>query len=1443
MNDRSTSKPADDVEQSLSNRETMAPTNLSDSTPTSSGPFAQLPVEFGRFRVLKLLGHGAMGTVYLAFDPELTKEVALKIPKADLAQDAVLWERFQREARAVGDLNHVNICGMYEVGQIGATHYISMEYIDGRPLSDFISAELPQRKVVGVVRKLAAGLAHAHERGIVHRDLKPDNVMIDAKGEPKLMDFGLARRLDTPSDVRATQSGMIVGSPAYMSPEQARAEHDKIGPRTDVYGLGVLFFEMLTGSLPFRGQMVVVLGQIATQLPPRPTSLRADVDPKLETLCLKMLAKKQQDRPQSMTEVVTILTDWSKSNSPSAASSDPNVMTIAKEEPLVPVKPAAARAEKTNPVEAQKQRVNDLLSKHQYAAAIDLLDKIVNLKDARFEKLVAWARERLPEVRATEQKMREASAPLCATGEKLLMRHDYTEAVTVLSSIPVQYRSAELREMLGQATDLKEECEQLEQDIADAIQQGDADTLPALVKRLLKLKPASKAIKQLAEDLKKFGAKKVIALRKGQRRFLDTNERLFEPKQIVAAVAGIAALFAAVYFGVVMYLQTPGGTLVVDVEGNGLAVVVSEDGVSVRDGKKEFRIKTTDQRTLAVEHEGTTVEGSSRVVKLNRGEKRTVTVRLVDGKVQLTENGEKFVFKAPIKPGPGPTTPTASEDRTVIMNRLKQIGLALHRYHDTNGKFPPAVNSNSPNRTAVSWRLWILPYLDQATTYNQINFQESWDSAKNKPILASLPTAFDSPILTSAQRTLGRTVFLAPVAQGTVLGHESGTTLPSITDGTSNTILVVAARASESKVWASPDELQIDMNDPLKGLTGQPGGEFAVLMGDGSVKWIPDSIDAETFRSLLKMNDGQGIDWNRIEALRSQGVKSKVPNEASDGLNAQPGAPTAGDRMVLDVQGIKYAFRWCPPGTFTMGSLGSEPGRGMDEDQVTVELTNGYWILETEVTQSMWAALMNSHPWQAQRLVREGANYPATYVSHGDAIAFCEKLTKLARQANVLGAVDHISLPTEAQWEYACRAGTTTRYSFGSDPSQLNRFAWYGLNVSDITENHAHEVGTKLANPWGLSDIHGNVWEWCADWYGYKMTGGRDPEGAPNGSERIYRGGAWNINTADRLRSAWRSKIAPKFAFHYLGFRVVLPSQPAPAAASVPPNFPQTIASQSNGMKLTLIPAGTFMMGSPVTESERYEREGPQHSVRISRPYYMGVSEVTQSQYEQVMGATPSWFSKNGMGRRQVSDQDTSQFPVEGVSWFDAVEFCNQLSTKDGLASYYTLTNVQRESGSIKSATVSDVSRAASAPGRGGYRLPTEAEWEYACRADTTTTFHFGNILNGDKANVPGNSPYGTTTKGKTLGRTTTVGAYGSNQFGLFDMHGNVWEWCDDVFEERAYSKRSGTTLDPRVMSGSANRVWRGGSWGDVAGFARAAVRNWVTPDCRSYGIGFRVVR
>ena len=258
-----------------------------------------------------------------------------------------------------------------------------------------------------------------------------------------------------------------------------------------------------------------------------------------------------------------------------------------------------------------------------------------------------------------------------------------------------------------------------------------------------------------------------------------------------------------------------------------------------------------------------------------------------------------------------------------------------------------------------------------------------------------------------------------------------------------------------------------------------------------------------------------------------------IPNPSPGGF----AGTTAGEVKVLP-SGIK--LRWCPPGEFTMGSPVGEKNRGDDENQVQVTLTSGFWLGETEVTQGQWESLMHSTPWKGKKVsVVEGIEYAASYISHGDAgdgkleaesaVDFCRRLTDQERKAGRLPSDWKYSLPTDAQWEYACRAGTNFRYSFGDDESKLSEYAWWGSAIGDgnaKTEKYPHKVAQKPANAWGLRDMHGNVWEWCSDWYDTKLAGGTNPEGPTTGTYRVLRGGSWHGN-ASYCRSASRIRFSP----------------------------------------------------------------------------------------------------------------------------------------------------------------------------------------------------------------------------------------------------------------------------------------------------------------------------
>jgi len=247
--------------------------------------------------------------------------------------------------------------------------------------------------------------------------------------------------------------------------------------------------------------------------------------------------------------------------------------------------------------------------------------------------------------------------------------------------------------------------------------------------------------------------------------------------------------------------------------------------------------------------------------------------------------------------------------------------------------------------------------------------------------------------------------------------------------------------------------------------------------------------------------------------------------EATAQANSSEQDRKAGERMVLTIKDVEYAFRWCPAGTFMMGSPASEPNRNNNETQHQVTLSRGFWVLETEVTQAMWEGVMvnNNNP-----SFFTGSKLPVEYVSWNN----CQEYIKKLNDLGVAPKGYRFSLPTEAQWEYACRAGTTTAYHFGDTLKEQANF----------DDNQTKDVGSYPANAWGLHDMHGNVAEWCLDWYGDYPNGNvTDPTGAVKGSFRVLRGGSWDRD-ALYCRSACRCGYDPSVRDFSMGLRVCLVS-------------------------------------------------------------------------------------------------------------------------------------------------------------------------------------------------------------------------------------------------------------------------------------------------------------
>jgi len=364
---------------------------------------SEAPANLGRYQIEALLGRGGMGSVYRAHDTQLDRKVALKVPKFESNTKSRLVDRFYREARSAANLAHPNLCPVFDVGEVDGTHYIAMALIKGDTLSSHIrnNAELPERFAAITVLKIARAMQEAHGSGIIHRDLKPANIMIDHRKEPIVMDFGLACPDEIDDDSRLTQEGALLGSPAYMSPEQLRGAEDSIGQGSDVYALGVVLYEILSGRLPFagNGSTISMIGQILTEEPTDLKSLRPTISNGLAQICAKAMAKDSTVRYGSMKLLANDLERFIRSAAARKKSSNSGTKTVQANVTQIQLN-------------EQSKLVKTLCESKQFTAALPILQQILDNPQAKNSKTQQWAAATLSNVqtRIKEDKQKQLSA-------------------------------------------------------------------------------------------------------------------------------------------------------------------------------------------------------------------------------------------------------------------------------------------------------------------------------------------------------------------------------------------------------------------------------------------------------------------------------------------------------------------------------------------------------------------------------------------------------------------------------------------------------------------------------------------------------------------------------------------------------------------------------------------------------------------------------------------------------------------------------------------------------------------------------------------------------------------------------------------------------------------------------------------------------------------------
>jgi formylglycine-generating enzyme required for sulfatase activity len=530
-----------------------------------------------------------------------------------------------------------------------------------------------------------------------------------------------------------------------------------------------------------------------------------------------------------------------------------------------------------------------------------------------------------------------------------------------------------------------------------------------------------------------------------------------------------------------------------------------------------------------------------------------------------------------------------------------------------------------------------------------------------------------------------------------------------------------------------------------------------------------------------------------LSSKKNQNVIEPVTKMETPGVQAvssdeetKIAEPKQGQPWQDPVTGIEFV--WVPKGCFQMGSNSNEENSA-PLHEVCVD---GFWMGKYEVTQAQWKKIMGNNP-----LEIKGDNLPVYDVSWNDVQTFISKLK--------LQPGYRFSLPTEAQWEYAARSGgKNQKYAGGND---IDSVAWYESNSGDIF----HMVGTKASNGLGIYDMSGNVWEWCEDVYdenAYSKHGRNNPVMSSGSSDHVSRGGSF-FESSDYMNTTFRSW--DNVSFSIIGFRLCLSrvrqssssdkeatitepkqeqplqesetlSQPASSPdkemAITEPKPGQPWKDPVTGIEFVWVPKGCFQMGSNSGEAD----EKPVHEVCVDG-FWMGKYEVTQGQWEKIMGDNPSSF-KSG-----------DDYPVEEVSWEDTKKFISKLKQQPG----------------------------------NRFSLPTEAQWEYAARSGGKDQKYAGGNNIDSVAWYLSNSG----------GKTHRVGTKASNGLDIYDMSGNVSEWCEDVYDKKAYPKHDRN--NPVVTSGSSSCVLRGGNWLSTSYTLRSARRYSHFTDRRDEFIGLRL--